>query len=81
MAPKIHRLKILPEYFEAILEEEKRFELRKDDRDYNVGDFIDLQEYENGRYTGRELRLIQIRYILRDVPEYGLKEGYCIIGF
>ena len=37
-------------------------------------------EWENGEYTGRtEVR--RIRYVLRDVPEYGLMPGYCIIGW
>ncbi len=76
---KIHDLKILPEYFEAVKSQKKRFELRKDDRDYQVGDWIRLSEWDNG-YTG-EYRTARIKYILRDCPEYGLKEGYCILGF
>ena len=78
---KIHELKISPKYFEDVDANKKRFELRKDDRDYQVGDLIALKEYENGEYTGREIKYLPIVYILRDVPEYGLKEGYCILGF
>jgi len=78
---KIHELKISPKYFEDVDANKKRFELRKDDRNYQVGDFITLKEYDNGEYTGREIKNIPIGYILRDVPEYGLKEGYCILGF
>ena len=77
----LHELKILPEYFEEVLKGNKRFELRKDDRGYCVGDFLTLHEFENGEYTGRHIGVFQIRYILRDCPEYGLDEGYCIIGF
>ena len=76
----IHDLKILPEYFEAFKKQKKRFELRKDDRDYKVGDWICLREWDKDLgYTG-EYRTAQIRYILIDCPEYGLKEGYCILG-
>ena len=78
---KIHELKISPKYFEDVGANKKKFELRKDDRDYQVGDLIALKEYENGEYTGREIKYFPIVYILRDVPEYGLKEGYCILGF
>lgn len=78
---KIHELKISPKYFEDVKANKKNFELRKDDRDFKVGDFITLREYDNGQYTGREIKNIPIGYILRDVPEYGLKEGYCILGF
>lgn len=78
---KIHELKITPEYFEAVRTRRKQFELRKDDRGYEVGDLVRLKEYENGDYTGREIGCYIIIYILRNCPEYGLKEGYCIIGF
>ena len=79
---KIHDLKILPEYFEAVLNGSKTFELRKDDRDIQVGDVLHLKEYDktNGLYTGQMI-IKKVLYILRNVPEYGLKEGYCIIGF
>lgn len=76
----IHDLKICPKYFDDVKRNKKRFEIRKDDRNYQVGDLITLREWDNGQYTGREIKNIPIRYILRDVPEYGLKEGYCILG-
>lgn len=44
--PKIHTLKTWPEYFAAIIDGRKRFELRKNDRDYQVGDLLVLQEYD-----------------------------------
>lgn len=78
---KIHTLKIQPKYFKAVMLGLKNFELRKDDRNYQVGELVILKEYENGAYTGKEIKNIPIRYILRDCPEYGLKEGYCILGF
>lgn len=77
----IHYLKIRPEYYLPVTRGIKQFELRKDDRDYKVGDLVVLQEWDGEKYTGRESFHLQIQYILRDCPEYGLKEGYCIIGF
>lgn len=77
---RMHELKIIPKYFEDIKSGNKNFELRKDDRDYKVGDLITLKEYENGKYTGREIKNICITYILRDAIEYGLMQGYCILG-
>ena len=77
---QIHELKISPKYFEDVKSDKKRFEIRKDDRDYKVGDLITLKEYENGQYTGREIKNIPIIYILRDATEYGLMDGYCILG-
>jgi len=77
---KIHKLKILPEYYDAVVNLDKQFELRKDDREYKVGDFIQFFEYENGEYTGKSSNCFRIQYILRNCPEYGLMDGYCILG-
>ena len=42
----IHELKILPEYFKAQKAGKKNFEIRKNDRDYKVGDKLVLTEYD-----------------------------------
>ena len=77
--PVTHKLKTLPEYWFEICVGRKKFELRKNDRDFRVGDSVILQEWTlDGGYTGDELYR-QINYILRG-PLYGLEEGYCIFG-
>lgn len=76
----IHEIKILPKYYDMVISNIKHFELRKDDRDYEVGDFLVLKEYDGSVYTGRETE-VKIEYILRDCPEYGLLAGYCILGW
>lgn len=76
----IHDLKIDPIYFDAVKDGKKQFEIRKDDRNYQVGDLITLREWNMGGYTGRVIENIPIRYILRDVYGYGLQKGYCILG-
>ena len=77
----IHEKKILPQYFEPLQNGTKRFELRKeDDTQYKVGDEIILREWSESKgYTGHQTRRM-ITYVLRDCPEYGLKEGYAILG-
>lgn len=74
----IHDLKILPEYFVEVVRGNKTFEVRKDDRPFNVGDELILYEVNCGKYTGRNIKVI-ITHILRN-PDY-CKEGYCILGF
>lgn len=74
-----HELKILPKYFELVKKELKMFELRKNDRNYEVWDKVLLKEFENGEYTGRYMLFI-ITCVIKDCPEYGLMEGYCILG-
>jgi len=41
-----HEHKILPEFFEAVILGFKTFEIRKNDRDYKVGDIVFLNEME-----------------------------------
>lgn len=75
-----HELKILPQYMDAVISGNKTFELRKNDRDFQVGDTFILREWENGKYTGRHF-IQAISYVLKDCPEYGLADGYCIFGW
>ena len=76
---KTVRKKILPEYFNAVQEYRKNFELRKDEDNIQVGDELILEEWD-GEYTGN-YTWRKVTYVLRNVPEYGLKDGYCIIGW
>lgn len=65
---KTHYLKTLPRFFLATKLRKKAFELRINDRNFEVGDTIVLQEYtaEDG-YTGAELYR-EITYILFETP-------------
>lgn len=76
---KIVQKKILPEYFEAIVDGRKTFELRKDEDDIQVGDMLNLLEWDGEKFTGRQWMCL-ITYVLRNCPEWGLMEGYCILG-
>ena len=73
-----HELKIKPEYFEAIFWESKKFEIRKNDRDFKVGDILFLREWDGGKYTGNQ-NAKRVTYILHG-PAFGLEEGYCIMS-
>lgn len=74
----IHNLKINPEYFEAVLSGLKKFEIRKNDRNYKVGDSIILAECSNGEFSGRTFSA-EITYIIDNFE--GCKEGYVTFGF
>lgn len=74
---KIHELKTAPKYFEEQLNGNKNFEVRLNDRDFQNDDILVLSEYEEGKYTGRQI-YVQISYIL-DCSEY-CKEDYVIMS-
>lgn len=76
---KAVRKKILPEFFEAVKAGEKNFEIRLDEDGIQVGDLLILEEWD-GYYTGESVRRY-VKYVLRNAPEFGLMDGYCIIGW
>ncbi len=78
--PVTHDLKTWPEYFGPVARGEKHFEGRKDDRNFLVGDFLHLQEWEprTGTYTGNEC-MARITYKLTGV-EFGIAAGWCVLS-
>ena len=73
------RKKLLPEYYAAVKKRVKTFELRKDEDDIQPGDVLELHEWDGEKYTGHKLTR-EVTYVLRDCTQYGLMDGYCIIG-
>lgn len=73
---KVHHVKTHPEPFDAILDGDKNFEYRKNDRDYEEGDLIVLQEYEPEakKYTGRQVQA-RIGHVLTG-PGFGVPVGF-----
>ena len=74
---KIHELKLAKMYYADVASGKKRFELRKNDRGFKVGDGLRLKEYTNGEETGRYIDA-DIVYMLEDFA--GLTDGYCVLG-
>lgn len=77
-----HIKKIQAEYFYDILVGNKRFEIRKNDCNYQIGDRVKLVLYKGNKQVGQNNYIIvKITYILKDIPQYGLDQDYCIFGF
>jgi len=76
-----HFLKCWPEYFQAVKDGIKDFELRTTDRGFKVGDTIELMEWnpEKKDYTGRNLPARTINYILEG-GSMGLPSNVCILN-
>lgn len=77
---KVHELKTWPIYFYRVFAGQKNFEVRKDDRDFQIGDTLLLKEYDptTNTYTGRKLYR-NVDYILRG-GDFGIEEGYCVMS-
>lgn len=74
---KVHRLKIMPEFYQAVIDGRKTFELRRNDRDFSIGDVLILCEWDGEEFTGREYRC-HVGYVLEGYD--GLQPGYAILG-
>ena len=89
---RIHDLRTWPQFFEAVADRSKPFEVRRDDRDFQPGDWLLLEEYDptdSGQprvyepkgYTGRKL-IRRITYVLRGqaATDVGVRAGFCVLG-
>lgn len=87
----IHNLKSKPEYFHAVWDNKKTFEIRNNDRNFEVGDFLILQEWAQVDSHPWQLRsvyddpkfghsggiiLARVTY----VTNFEQKEGYVVLG-
>ena len=71
-----HHLKTLPHFFGATVAYVKTFEIRYNDRDYQVGDILVLQEWTAATgFTGRETR-VRVAYIC----DYAQQPGYVVMS-
>lgn len=77
---KIHRVKCYSRWFAEVTAGSKQFEIRRNDRDYKVGDLLELNETRDAEYTGRAA-LYKITSVLPDTdfPD-GIKSGFAVIG-
>jgi hypothetical protein len=88
LPPKHHTLKTDPAVYDRSAMGRKPWEIRLNDRDYQVGDTVTLQETKHSgaemqqgaplEFTGNEITG-QITYVLRG-PKYGLADGWCVFS-
>ena len=77
--PTTHYLKTWPKFFEDVWSGVKRFEYRKNDRNFQVGDMLALEEYDPEKgYLERRIKMTVTRlYTSKDVP--GLPSDYVLM--
>lgn len=78
-----HRLRTLGKFFNAVCDcdGKKTFEVRKDDRNFQVGDTLILEKYEFGEFQNDTCE-VEVTYILGREPDEKqyVPEGYVILG-
>lgn len=78
--PTVHDLKCWPEHFAAVRDGFKPFEVRKNDRDFRVGDTLRLWEFDpklsihTGQYFHR-----RVNYALAG-GQFGVEHGHVVLG-
>lgn len=74
-----HEIKLLLDFCDAVMEGRKTFEVRKNDRGYQTGDFVKfipvMKDGETVKETAHPImdRTYRITYVLNG---WGLKDGY-----
>lgn len=90
---RAHELKTWPEPFAALKDGSKRFELRRDDRGYAVGDLLVLREWDpalewpaserplakGGYVSGSEPLRFRVTYVLHG-GRFGLPPEICVMS-
>ncbi len=87
-----HDLKTDSHIFQAVYDGKKIFDVRKNDRDYQVGDELRLLEGDIGREDAVAFRLgeaafkltgrfiwVRVTYVLKG-PMYGIPEGWVVMS-
>lgn len=76
--PVVHELKIAPEYYYVVASGKKNFEIRQNDRRYQVGDIVQLKQWTEK--DGYDLDLPVLERQITYVTDYAQKHGYVVFG-
>ena len=77
----LQELKVLEKYYNDILIGKKTFEVRKNDRDYQVGDELVLYPCNNVGIINIRLKPLRLKvsFVLQG-GQYGIEKGYVVMA-
>lgn len=81
---RVHELKCWPEPFDAIVDGRKRFEYRRDDRGYAVGDILRLRKWDPSRSyyfdDGEKYPSVDVRVTYILTGRHGVPDGFVVMS-
>jgi hypothetical protein len=78
--PTTHELKTWPDPFEAVWDGRKPYEVRRNDRNYLVGDCLVLREWDPGRSRYGQRSISAVITYLTPGGQWGLPLDVCVLG-
>lgn len=78
---RTHDLKAWPHFFEAMADRSKSFEIRRNDRNYRVGDTLRIRKYDPSfGFYGDEPLLFEVTYAMFDEDFPAIMPGFVVLG-
>lgn len=79
--PKCHHLKLLVDFCDEVLNGDKCFEIRENDRGFQRGDFVKFEPYDQSKYNFPHHPIENKKYVITYVLNgWGLKNGFVVFG-
>ena len=81
----MHTLKIRPQFFDSVKNGIKTCEIRRNDRDFRVGDTLHLREWKPGTwekdgYTNRSCEAVITHILTHDELPEGIPDGFVALS-
>ncbi|MEQ3500615.1 DUF3850 domain-containing protein [Tenacibaculum sp. SSH1-16] len=76
---RVHEVKVKQPFYDDLYFKRKSFEVRKNDRDYEVGDILHLKEFSNQDWQNMQGIFRKVVYLLEG-GQYGIENGYVVLG-
>ncbi len=79
MKSRHHKIKLLKEYVPLVVSGKKSFDIRRNDKDYKVGDTVEFLPVENSHGETVRIHMSEIEgkiYQIDYLTTFGLQEGY-----
>lgn len=74
-----HEIKIWPQFLASVLDGTKPFEVRRNDRNYQRGDYLRMREWNpKTKKFGPTAVTVLVTHMLENHP--GLVPGHCVMG-